>query len=122
MARSVMDQLIRSGTVRRGSLGITIQPLTPDAISQLGLQSARGALVNSVISGGPAERAGVRAGDVIIAFNGNPVDDPNGLRNAVARTAPGSDVALTVWRDRRQQELRVTLGELRATALCGAAR
>ena len=116
MARSVMDQLIRSGTVRRVSLGVTIQPLTPDAVSQLGLQSARGALVNSVISGGPAERAGVRAGDVIIAFNGNPVEDPNALRNAVARTAPDSDVALTVWRDRRQQEVRVTLGELRATA------
>ena len=116
MARSVMDQLIRAGSVRRGSLGVTIQPLTPDAVSQLGLQSARGALVNSVISGGPAERAGVRAGDVIVAFNGNAVEDPNALRNAVARTAPGSDVSLTVWRDRRQQELRVRLGELNTTA------
>jgi Do/DeqQ family serine protease len=112
MAKSVMDQLIRSGAVRRGSLGVTIQPLTPDAVSQLGLQNARGALVNSVVSGGPADRAGVRAGDVIISFNGAAVEDPNALRNAVARTPPGSDVGLTVWRNRREEQLRVRLGEL----------
>ena len=112
MARNVMDQLIRGGSVRRGSLGVTIQALTPQAVTRLGLQSARGALVASVVSGGPAERAGVRPGDVITAFNGNPVVDPNALRNAVAGTAPGSQVELTVWRDGREQGLRVTLGEL----------
>lgn len=114
MARNVMDQLIRGGSVRRGSLGVTIQALTPQAVTRLGLQSARGALVASVVSGGPAERAGVRPGDVITAFNGNPVVDPNALRNAVAGTAPGSQVELTVWRDGREQGLRVTLGELSA--------
>lgn len=112
MARNVMDQLIRGGSVRRGSLGVTIQALTPQAVTRLGLQSARGALVASVVSGGPAERAGVKPGDVITAFNGNPVVDPNALRNAVAGTAPGSQVELTVWRDGREQGLRVTLGEL----------
>ncbi len=112
MAKNVMDQLIRGGTVHRGSLGVTIQPLTPDAISQLGLQNARGALVNSVVRGGPADRAGVRAGDVITAFNGQPVADPNALRNAVARTAPGTDVTVNVWRNRRDEQLRVRLGEL----------
>ena len=112
MARNVMDQLIRGGSVRRGSLGVTIQALTPQAVTRLGLQSARGALVASVVSGGPAERAGVRPGDVITTFNGNPVVDPNALRNAVAGTAPGSQVELTVWRDGREQGLRVTLGEL----------
>jgi serine protease Do len=63
-------------------------------------------------AGSPAERAGVRAGDVIIGFNGAAVTDPNALRNAVARTPPGSDVTLTVWRDGREQQLRVRLGEL----------
>ena len=116
MARNVMDQLIRSGRVRRGSLGVTIQPLTPEAISQLGLQNARGALVNSVIPGGAAARAGVRGGDVITAFNGNQVQDPNALRNAVAGTAPGSEVTLTIWRDRRNEQVRVTLGELNTPA------
>lgn len=112
MAKNVMDQLIRGGTVRRGSLGVTIQPLTPDAISQLGLQNARGALVNSVVSGGAADRAGMRAGDVIIAFNGQAVADPNALRNAVARTPPGTEVTVNVWRNRRDEQLRVRLGEL----------
>ena len=116
MARNVMDQLIRGGSVRRGSLGVTIQALTPEAVSRLGLQSARGALVASVVSGGGAERAGVRAGDVITGFNGNPVVDPNALRNAVAATAPGSQVELTVWRNRGEQRLRVTLGELNTQA------
>ena len=116
MARNVMDQLIRGGSVRRGSLGVTIQALTPEAVSRLGLQSARGALVASVVSGGAAERGGVRAGDVIIGFNGNPVVDPNALRNAVAATAPGSQVELTVWRSGGEQRLRVTLGELNTQA------
>lgn len=112
MAKNVMEQIIRNGTVRRGSLGVTIQPLTPDAVSKLGLQTARGALVSSVVGGGPAERAGVRAGDVITAFNGAAVADPNGLRNAVAGTAPGTDATLTVWRNGREEQLRVRLGQL----------
>jgi Do/DeqQ family serine protease len=116
MARNVMDQLIRSGRVRRGSLGVTIQPLTPDAIERLGLQNARGALVNSVVSGSAADRAGVRPGDVITAFNGTAITDPNALRNAVARTAPGTDVTLTIWRNRREEQLRVRLGELNTAA------
>jgi S1-C subfamily serine protease len=95
---------------------VTIQPLTPEAISQLGLQSARGALVNSVVPGGAAARAGVRSGDVITAFNGTQVQDPNALRNAVARTPPGSEVTLTIWRNGRNEQLRVTLGELNTPA------
>ena len=116
MAKNVMDQLVRNGSVRRGSIGVTIQPLTAEAMSRLGLQNARGALVNSVVSGGPAERAGVRPGDVITAFNGNPVNDPNSLRNAVAATPPGTDVGLTLWRNGREQQVRLTLGELNTTA------
>jgi S1-C subfamily serine protease len=107
-----MDQIIRSGTVHRGSLGVTIQALTPETVSRLGLQAARGALVATVLSGGPAERGGVRAGDVITAFNGAAVADPNALRNAVARTPPGTDATLAVWRNGREEQLRVRLGEL----------
>lgn len=113
MARNVMDQLIRTGAVRRGSLGVTIQPVTPDAMSKLGLQNARGALVNSVVPGGPADRAGVRAGDVIIAVNGTQITDTNALRNIIARTAPGTEVTLSVWRNGREEQLRVRLGELK---------
>jgi len=116
MAKNVMDQLVRNGSVRRGSLGVTIQSLTSEAIARLGLQNARGALVNSVVSGGPAERAGVQPGDVITAFNGNAIGDPNSLRNAVAATAPGTQVGLTLWRNGREQQVRLTLGELNTTA------
>jgi Do/DeqQ family serine protease len=112
MARNVLDQLVRTGRVNRGSLGVTIQALTPEIISQQKLPNAQGALISSVVSGSPAERAGLRAGDVITAFNGAPVTDPNSLRNAVASTAPGTEVRLTIWRSGGQQEVRVTLGEL----------
>ncbi|MDQ3802689.1 MAG: PDZ domain-containing protein [Acidobacteriota bacterium] len=76
----------------------------------------RGALVNSVAPGSPAERAGLRRGDVITAFNGAPVADTNALRNAVAGTQPGTEVSLTVNRDGREEQLRSTLGELDADA------
>ena len=112
MARSVMDQLIKGGLVRRGKLGVTIQPVTADIASNLGLREARGALVNGVEPNGPAARAGVRRGDVIVNFNGSPVGDTNSLRNHVASTPPGTAVKLTVVRDGKEQTLRATLGEL----------
>jgi serine protease Do len=111
MARGVMEQLVASGRVRRGSLGVTVQPVTAEIAASLGLREVRGALVNSVSPGSGAERAGVRQGDVIVGFNGAPVNDTNGLRNAVAGTPPGSEVALTVLREGREQQLRATLGE-----------
>ena len=112
MAKNVMDQLVQNGRVRRGSLGITIRPVTADIAASLGLQDVRGALVNSVANGSPAERAGLKPSDVITAFNGSPVTDTNALRNAVARSQPGTEVTLTIIRERQPQELRATLGEL----------
>src|SRR5215212_1103680 len=119
MARDVMGQLISAGRVRRGMLGVNIQPVTADLAASLGLGQARGAIVSGVQPGGPAERAGVRRGDVITAFNGTPVSDNNTLRNAVARTQPGNVATLTVSRDNREQQLRVTLGELPADTARG---
>jgi S1-C subfamily serine protease len=81
MAKSVMAQLTNSGTVRRGMLGVTVQPVTSDLASSLGLSDVRGALISSVQHGGPADRAGVQRGDVILALNGSPVADSNALRN-----------------------------------------
>jgi serine protease Do len=112
MAKDVMSQLIQTGHVRRGMLGVNIQNVTADLASSLGMNQARGALVSGVSAGGPADRAGVKRGDVITAFNGTPVTDNNTLRNAVARTQPGSTGTLTISRDNREQQLRVTLGEL----------
>jgi serine protease Do len=112
MARNVVDQLKNGGKVRRGRLGVGIQEITSDLSKSLGLRDVRGVLVNSVDSGGPAERAGIRAGDIITAVNGTRVDDANALRNHIAGTAPGTDVTLTILRDGREEQLHARLSEL----------
>jgi serine protease Do len=112
MARAVMDQLLKSGKVHRGMLGVTIQSVDSDLAASLNLPAARGAIVTSVTASGPAEKAGVKRGDVITAFNNQPVADINNLRNLVASTAPGSDVGLTVLRENREQNFRFSLAEL----------
>jgi serine protease Do len=116
MARNVMDQLVKSGKVRRGQIGVTIQPMTAELASKFGLSEVRGVVVNSVTANGPAARAGIRQGDVILAFNGAPVADGNTLRNQVASTAPGTEAKLTIFRDRREQEIQVTLSEYQPRA------
>ena len=116
MARGVMDQLMTNGRVRRGQLGVGIQSVTSDIAASLGLSEVSGVIINSVAQGSPAERAGLRRGDVIIAIDGNPVRDGNSLRNKVASTQPGAEVTLTFRRDGREQQARCTLGELTAGA------
>ena len=112
MARDVMTQLVKQGRVHRGMIGVGIQPVTADIAQSLGLRDVRGALVNDVRPGSPAADAGVRRGDVIVAFNGAAVGDSNSLRNMVARTQPGTPVTFTVVRDGRELQLRATLAEL----------
>ncbi len=111
MVSNVMEQLIKSGKVQRGALGIGIQPVTPEIASSLRLADAKGVIVNTVTPNSAAARAGMRQGDVIKAFNGEPVPDGNSLRNRVARTAPGTEVKITVIRDGKEQELSAKLGE-----------
>ena len=111
MARNVLDQLIKSGTVRRGHLGIVVQPVTDDIASSLRLSSPRGVVVSQIQPGSAAERAGLKRGDVILALNGNAVSDPNSFRNDIAATPPGQTVTLRIWREGNEQELRPTLGE-----------
>jgi serine protease Do len=112
MAKHVMDQLIATGTVRRAKLGINVQRITPDLAASLGLASAQGALVSGVDAGSPAEKAGLKQGDVITSYNGKPVTDYNQLRNNVASTAPGTTVPLEVLRNGHTESLRATVGEL----------
>jgi Do/DeqQ family serine protease len=111
MARNVSEQLIKNGKVRRGQLGVAIEPVTPELASKLGMQDVRGVMVGAVSPNSPAARAGIREGDVVLAFNGTPVTDGNTLRNQVASTAPGTAVKLTISREGREQEIEVTLGE-----------
>jgi S1-C subfamily serine protease len=112
MARQVSEQLIRSGNVRRGKLGVNIQSVTPEIAENLGLKSAKGVIVGSVEPGSPAERAGIRQGDINTQINGADVEDSNQLRNRVAALQPGTEVTVTILRDGQQQQVRARLAEL----------
>jgi Do/DeqQ family serine protease len=112
MAKVVMDQLLKTGKVRRGMLGVTIQSVDADLASSLNLPAARGAIVTSVATGGPAEKAGIKRGDVITAVNKQPVVDNNSLRNLVASMPPGSTAEVTTLRNGRDQNFQVALAEL----------
>jgi len=111
MARSVMDQLVKNGKVRRGQLGIVVSRVTSDLAASLGMPEAKGVIVNSVRTDSAAEKAGIRRGDVITAINDTAVSDTNAFRNRVASNPPGSEVTLTVLRDNKEQKIRATLGE-----------
>ena len=112
MTRTVVEQLINTGRVRRGLLGVVVQAVTEDIAQSMGLKEIRGVIVGSVQKGSAAEKAGVKQGDVITAFNGATVNEPNELRNLVASTQPGSEVTLKILRDGSEQEVKVTVGEL----------
>jgi Do/DeqQ family serine protease len=111
MARTITDTLVKTGKVRRGQLGINVVKAGTDAARQLGIKETKGIAVAKVVPGGAADRAGLKAGDVITAFNGTEVSDANVFRNQVAGTPPGTQVDLTVLRDGREQHIRATLGE-----------
>ncbi len=106
MARSVMEQLIRYGAVKRGQLGVSMYTVTPDIAHSLGLPSAVGALVSQVVEGSPAEHAGIRAGDVITSVNGQAVKSNSELRNTIGLLRVGDKVEIGLLRDGKP--LRVT--------------
>ncbi|MGZ8444021.1 MAG: trypsin-like peptidase domain-containing protein [Candidatus Binatia bacterium] len=114
MARNVMDQLISNGKVERGQLGIGIQPMTPEIAASIGLKETGGVIINEVRPNSAASRAGLRRGDVVVAFNGAPVVDGNALRNAIAGSKPGTAVKLTILRDGAEQTIEAKLDEYRA--------
>ncbi len=97
-------------------IGVTIQPVTADIARSLGLSDVRGALVNSVNAGGPADAAGIRQGDVITALNGETVKDSNALRNEVSQMMPGTETKLTLLRDGKEETVTVQLAELKQQA------
>jgi Do/DeqQ family serine protease len=119
MTRTVTEQLINKGRVRRGQLGVFVQAVNDDIAQSLGMKEARGVIVGSVQKGSAAEKAGLKQGDVIVSFNGSIVNDANELRNLVAATQPGTDASVTILRDGREQQLKITLGELSASASSG---
>jgi serine protease Do len=121
MARTVMDQLIKGGKVHRGLLGVTISDITQDLAAQFNFKGTQGALVQDVVAGQPAERAGIKPGDIITEFQGQRVEDSARLRNQVAQTAPGSNVKFKVWRDGAEREFTATLAEVDSKTIAGGA-
>ncbi len=111
MARTVMNELISKGKVRRGYLGLTPQDIDEDLAKAMKLSGTSGALVADVAPGGPAEKAGIRSGDTIVGFEGKKVEDSTSLRKLVAQAAPGSAVTLQIVRGGRTLEIKATLAE-----------
>jgi len=112
MAKTVTDTLVKTGKVRRGQLGIAVVKLNSEPAKDLGIKETKGVVVAQVQPGSAADQAGLKKGDVITAFNGVEVNEPNVFRNLVAGTAPGTDVTLTVRRDGNEQQVHARLGEL----------
>ena len=112
VALDVQKQLKDKGRVARGRIGVVIQEVTRDLATSFGLDRARGALVNSVEKGSPAEKAGVEATDIILSFDGRAVESSSDLPRIVGGTRPGSQVPLEVWRKGQTRKLAVTVAEL----------
>ena len=113
MAKTVMDSIIKHGKVIRGWMGVSIQNLTPELAKSLGIKETSGALISGVESNSPADKAGLKRGDLVIELAGKKVADSTSLRNMVAATAPGTKVDVKFIRDGKEQTVSVTLGELK---------
>ncbi|MBB2753499.1 UNVERIFIED_ORG: serine protease Do [Rhizobium aethiopicum] len=112
LASGVVDQLREYGETRRGWLGVRIQPVTDDIADSLGLDSAKGALVAGVIKGGPVDDGSIKAGDVILKFDGKTVSEMRDLPRVVAESTVGKEVDVVVLRDGKEQTVKVKLGRL----------
>jgi len=111
MARTVYEQLIETGVVERGFLGIQLQDLSAERAAALGLEDTGGVVVISVIDDSPAQEAGMRSRDVIVEFEGDKITSSNQLRHMVAVLKPGAQVKVVVIRDGKTKRLTITLGE-----------
>ncbi|MDQ0315136.1 Do family serine endopeptidase [Amorphus orientalis] len=120
IAVQVIEDLKDDGTVTRGWLGVQIQPITPDIADSLGLEELDGALVAQPQDDSPAAKAGIEAGDAILAVDGETVENPRDLARTIAGKSPGSTVALTVWRNGAEEEVQVELGTLSAGSQANA--
>lgn len=121
MARSIMDQLLDFGEVRRGLLGVNIFTITPDIAEAYGVKEQKGALVSQVLPDSAAEKAGIQAGDVIVSVEGKPVASGNELRNAIGLKRSGEKVTVELLRDGKKQRVTADLGEQQAAAQVAAA-
>ncbi len=112
IAINIKDQLIRNGKVSRGRIGVSIQEVNAQFAESFGLDRPRGALVGSVESGGPADKAGVKAGDIILTAEGRSIERSSELPAVIAAVRPGAETRLEIWRDRAVRNINVKVTEL----------
>jgi S1-C subfamily serine protease len=110
MASTVMEQIIRTGIVTRGWIGVELQPVTPALAESFKLGTLQGAIINGVLNGGPADKAGIKPGDVLVAIDGKPTVDPQSVLNTVTGIAPGSTAQVKLKRKAQDLELAVIIG------------
>jgi serine protease Do len=120
VAVKIKDDLVRFGKVNRGRIGVGIQGVNRDLAESFGLDKPRGALVSSVETGSPAEKAGLKSGDVILSVDGKAIEQSVDLPRIVGETKPGTALALRVWRKGATQDVRVTVGEMPADKVAAA--
>jgi serine protease Do len=114
VAKNVEDQLLKTGKVERGRLGVGVQEVSASLARSFGLDRPRGALVSQVEKDAPADKAGLKPGDVILSFNGKPIEVSSELPPLVAQTKPGTKAEVEVWRGGKKQTLGVAVGELKS--------
>ncbi len=116
-AKLVMEQLLKHGKVERGLLGVNIQDLNENLAKSFGRTDTNGALVSQVVPDGPAQKAGIKTGDIVVGFNGHPVAGAAELKNLVGQTKPGTTAKLDIYRGKKTIEVSVPIGERTAKAL-----
>ena len=112
LARTVMDEILKTGKVTRAYLGVVPQDVTPAIAKAFGVKESAGALIGDVTADGPAQKSGLQKGDIVLQLNGKPVEDANQLRMNISMMRPGTTVNLKVFRNGADREFTVTLGEL----------
>jgi S1-C subfamily serine protease len=110
-AKQVMEQIIKHGSVTRGWVGIEVQDITPELAESFGLKSTDGALISGVLRGGPADRGGIKAGDILLEVEGGKVTDSSSLLNLIAALPPGGTAKLRIQRANAQQVVAVQVGK-----------
>jgi len=121
LAKEILPELIKTGKVTRGWLGVSIQRVTPEIAESLGIDQSRGALVTTVMENSPAAEAGVKTGDVIVEYNGNKITESDQLPILVARTEIGKTVKMTVLRDKKEIPINVKIAELKEQEVVASA-
>jgi serine protease Do len=119
-AKLIMDELIKSGKVRRGLLGVNIQNVDESLAKSFGRTETEGALVSQVVPDSAADKAGIKPGDIILKINGDTITDASHLKNLVGKEKPGATVKLTIFRDKKTMELSVKIGERTQKAIAAA--